>query len=163
MDMYDKMMHGETGEARDMPQQQILVGFTGTQHGMTDRQKDAVKMLLEEMKPTELHHGDCIGADSEVHDIAVALGIYVVIHPPTVETKRAFKSIPEGRGMKRYAKPYRDRNFDIVRECQVLIACPKEYMETNRSGTWMTIRLGRRMGMRIIRVSPFGSLIKEGF
>ena len=46
----------------------MIVGFTGTQSGMTDKQKKELKTLLLAVA-TELHHGDCIGADREAHDI----------------------------------------------------------------------------------------------
>ena len=34
---------------------------------------------------TVFHHGDCIGADAEAHDIAVAMACEIVIHSPIVE------------------------------------------------------------------------------
>ena len=65
-----------------------------------------------------LHHGDAIGADAEVHDIAVELGCEIVIHPPTNETQRAFKSATEIRA----PKPYLDRNKEIVCATSLQIA-----------------------------------------
>ena len=47
------------------------MGFTGSRGGMPQRQKDVVRYLLTEMQITRLHHGDCIGADSDVHKLAL--------------------------------------------------------------------------------------------
>ena len=69
----------------------LRIGFTGTREGMTDRQKTALRELLASYPGAILHHGDAIGADAEAHDIAVALGCAVVIHPPENERQRAFK------------------------------------------------------------------------
>jgi hypothetical protein len=117
------------------------VGFTGTQVGMSDKQKLAVRAQLISMDPDEFHHGDCIGADKEAHDIAVSLGIKTVIHPPKNNSKRAFCTgdvvLPAG--------DYLDRNRDIVNSVNVMIATPKEEAEQLRSGTWATIRYAKKV------------------
>ena len=78
----------------------VKVGFTGTQGGMTTLQKKSFlsvwQMIEDELGPIrEFHHGDCVGADSEADDFAVNMftrvGIgCVVLHPPDVDTKRAW-------------------------------------------------------------------------
>ena len=40
--------------------------------------------------------------------------------------------------------PPLQRNRWVVRHARRLLACPKETHEVQRSGTWATIRLGRR-------------------
>lgn len=92
--------------------------------------------LLASYAAAILHHGDAIGADAEAHDIAIGLGCAIVVHPPAVETQRAFKAAAEIRA----AKPYLVRNKDIVRETALLIAAPAEPVEQLRSGTWSTVR-----------------------
>jgi hypothetical protein len=71
----------------------MKIGFTGTQVGMTDRQKAAVKELLLSLKVTELHHGGCLGADFDVDEICGVLEISIVIHPPEIASKRAFADL----------------------------------------------------------------------
>jgi len=45
-------------------------GFTGTKNGMTDKQKKTLKKILETSGNNFImHHGDCIGADEEAHNI----------------------------------------------------------------------------------------------
>jgi len=99
----------------------------------------------------EFHHGDCIHADAEAHDIAYGIGYAVVIHPPDNDSKRAFKGVICGkillpRATVLPAKPYLDRNRDIVAAVSRMLACPKEREEQLRSGTWATVRYARKAG-----------------
>lgn len=142
----------------------MIIGFTGTQTGMTLKQMNEVNSLFKELKLTVFHHGDCIGADSEAHDFAV---LYfrlikmidstvgkIVIHPPINNSKRAFcKALTI-----REPKEYLTRNKDIVNESDILIATPKEDTEQLRSGTWSTIRYARKMNKKIYIILPNGLL-----
>jgi hypothetical protein len=60
---------------------------------MTDAQKAAFRNYLAGSSG-ELHHGDCVGADSEAHDIADACGYNIVLHPPTNYSERAWCEVP---------------------------------------------------------------------
>ena len=128
----------------------MYIGFTGTRQGMTESQKIALRDLLASHPGAVLHHGDAVGADAEAHDIAVALGCTVVIHPPTIERQRAFKTAAEIRP----PKPYLVRNKHIVRETALLIAAPAEPVEQLRSGTWSTVRYARRLGRQVRLLTP---------
>lgn len=124
----------------------MKIGFTGTQQGMTPAQKTILKKYLQKYFDNSenidlLHHGDCIGADAEAHDIAYKIGYLIYIHPPDKEIKRAYKKNAYFTYDK---KPYLQRNHDIVNECDVLIACPKNNKEELRSGTWATIRYWKK-------------------
>lgn len=136
----------------------MIVAFTGTQADMTGKQFDAVLELLTELKPREIHHGDCIGADARFHAIAVWLNhenlncqIKIHVHPPTNNSKRAFC---EDVDVMHEPKDYLDRNHDIVDACDVLIACPKEKEEKRRSGTWATYRYAKKQGLEIHLILP---------
>ena len=109
----------------------MRIGFTGTRQGMTREQERTLRDLLASHRGAVLHHGDCVGADEQAHDIAVSLGCGIVIHPPLLEAQRAFKPAPQIRA----PKPYLVRNKDIVRETDLLVAAPKEALEQHRSGT----------------------------
>jgi hypothetical protein len=132
----------------------LHIGFTGTQKGMTDFQLAKVKDLLEYFKNNgfnTVHHGDCMGADKQFHLLADALGFRIVIHPPDNDSKRAF--CPGGVLLS--AKPYLERNRDIVKASHLLIAAPKENTEVLRSGTWATIRYAQKQsGMEIRIIFP---------
>lgn len=129
----------------------IIVGFTGTQRGMTDRQRGALRQLLERLQPAQFHHGDCIGADAQAHAMAVSANVPVYVHPPTDIRKRAFttdatSSFP--------ARPYLERNHNIVDSVDVLVATPAQADEVLRSGTWSTIRYARKIGIDVIVLEP---------
>lgn len=120
------------------------VGFTGTQIGMSDNQKEQFlkyfKDLFLECEYIEFHHGDCVGADCEAHEIARNFGCYIIIHPPTNSSKRAFC-----KGDKILnPKEYLERNHDIVDSCEILICAPKNDFEELRSGTWSTYRYAKK-------------------
>lgn len=132
-----------------------VYGFTGTQRGMTEQQLDGLSWLLSEGDVERFHHGDCIGADSEAHDLVRDLcpDVEIVIHPPFDNRKRAFN-----HGDKlREAKGYMERNEDIVEEAEILIATPSEFKEKIRSGTWATIRRARKAGKPVIIIFPDGT------
>lgn len=129
------------------------VGFTGTQHGMSDLQKAELRRLLIEMKCQQFHHGDCIGADEEAHQIALEVGVpCIMIHPPENPRKRAFcaeKYKPYSTNVVvRSTKPYLERNHDIVHECNLLIVAPQTDQEEVRSGTWATKRYADKVGRK---------------
>ncbi len=131
----------------------MKVGFTGTQRGMTERQMQEVRRLLRELRPTEVHAGDCVGADLEFAVLASEMGIPVVGHPPADPKKRAFFA---GYSKTEDPLPYMARNGGIVDAVDVLIACPKEEEEVLFSGTWATVRRGRKKSRcRVIVLPPF--------
>lgn len=130
------------------------IGFTGTQAGMSQHQKDTLRRLLTaavlENVPVAFHHGDCTGADAEAHEIALSRDCVIIIHPPIKRIKRAFcqnahEILPP--------KDYLERNHDIVDASIGLIAAPKSNQEELRSGTWATIRYARKMNKRVILLS----------
>lgn len=130
----------------------MKLGFTGTQYNMTPEQRGEVADRIRRWGVTELHHGDCVGADNEAAIIAKRALIVTVGHPPTDNRKRSFFSSDESRP----PKPYLDRNRDIVDETDVLLAAPRSPEQT-RSGTWATIRYAVQQGKSVTIVYPSGS------
>jgi hypothetical protein len=128
----------------------VKIGFTGTRMGMTQKQKELLKtVLLKYRDPNEVnefHHGDCIGSDEEAHEIAYALGFWIVTHPPKDPKARAFQI----GHCEKPPKPYIERDHDIVDACDWLVAAPKAMKEVLRSGTWATVRYARKQGKTII-------------
>ena len=120
----------------------MKVGFTGTRLGMSQHQKEQFVLKLFELDMHEFHHGDCIGADADAHDIVREFfpTVKIVIHPPDRTTTQAFKVGDESR----YPAPYITRDKAIVNETEYLIGSP-HCEEIIRSGTWTTIRHARRM------------------
>lgn len=130
------------------------IGFTGTRHGMSTKQLEMLTNIFEEEIVSTIHpskgitlcHGDCLGADREAHNLAIDLGMDVIIHPPLQSIHRAYCT----SALKSYPpKSYLERNRDIVDCSDYLIAAPltmKEY----RSGTWYTINYAKSVDKPII-------------
>ena len=123
-------------------------GFTGTRQGMSDFQMGQLFGYLLRFKIKEFHHGDCLGADAQADKIARALGCKIFIHPPVDDKYRAFCARPGDTVYE--AKPYLERDDDIVIATKVLFAAPKSDVEERRSGTWYTIRKARKLGKKIV-------------
>ena len=68
------------------------LGFTGTRRGMTDAQKERITALLLLFHPRQAHHGDCIGADKQFHELVqqVLPATEIIVHPPDNERLRAY-------------------------------------------------------------------------
>lgn len=93
------------------------------------------------------HHGDCVGADEQAHEIALTLGCKIHIHPPLNRTKRAFC---DAWTVMHEPKPYLVRNKDIVNASIGMIGAPKTDKEEMRSGTWSTMRYTTKSNKPII-------------
>lgn len=131
----------------------MKIGFTGTQLGMRQPQYGQLISLLVKYKPTEFHHGDCIGADAQAARTVIGQfpSIRLIAHPPTNTYKRA--NVPADEYRAPY--PYLIRNRHIVEETDLLLVAPKGNTEELRSGTWATFRYAKRLNKPIIILEPF--------
>ena len=133
----------------------MILGFTGTQNDISIEQFDQIVALLEELKPTAVHHGDCVGADAVFHDICLTLGIPIVIHPPIDNSKRAYcKGTLDGYPLILVARDYLDRNHDIVDASDEMLVVPRIKAEELRSGTWATYRYAKKQSKVTHMVYP---------
>ena len=144
------------------------LGVTGTRHPLPDPQyfafTDAIMTFVAIWISTpsgqsgmfHIHHGCCTGADTASHFIARHIeGTLIHGHPGV-----------DYRGESPYrmtdtdpAKPYLERNTDIVAYADALIAAPQYeegHPQSARSGTWQTIRLARKVKLPILIVWPNG-------
>lgn len=127
----------------------ISIGFSGTRNSLSPDRTLQLEKVLSKYKNATLHHGDCIGADTLAHAIALELGFSIVVHPPINNSMRAFCHFESGHSM--LPKPYLERNKDIVDATELLIACPNDPLQEElRSGTWATIRYARKQGKEVI-------------
>lgn len=131
----------------------MIIGFTGTRHGMTNQQRWVLRDHLRQPEAIWFRHGDCLGADAQAAGIAKAQGLVVFSHPPAEERYRAHA--PSDYVLA--PKDYLDRDRDIVDECNRLIACPRTHQEEQRSGTWYTIRYAVKIGRPVIVIWPDGT------
>jgi len=130
---------------------------------MTEKQSDALADLVRygnTIKGTyeEFHHGDCIGADAQSHEIMEQYAEGIVIHPPINGSKRAFCKKSDWVDPKILdPKEYIARNHDIVNSVDLMIATPAEFHEQIRSGTWATIRYAKKIKKDLVIIYPDGS------
>jgi hypothetical protein len=118
---------------------------------MTTAQKTTFCELLDGMECLSvLKHGDCIGVDCDAHGIVRSRcpGVTIHIHPPTIDTARAFCEAILGPTQVRTAAS------------DVVVAFPKGEREERRgSGTWAVIRHARKTDRALIVVLPSGTVI----
>jgi hypothetical protein len=140
------------------------LGFTGTRHGMTAAQRAAVVELLDELAPATgfvAHHGDCVGADAEFHDLCRERpSSFIVIHPgPITDLEHQAHRVGDER---REPLPHMRRNKNIVLASDVIIATPFEDLEQEYGGTWRTIGMARKAKRQLAIVWRHGRIIREG-
>lgn len=110
--------------------------------------------VLQNPLTEEVHHGDCIGADFDAHNIAERLGVSTVIHPPVGNSE--FRAGCQSDQI-RPEQTHLARNRNIVKECKLMLAFPDSSSEAMRSGTWYTIRHAMKEGVPTIVVFPDGT------
>lgn len=141
----------------------MIVGFTGTRKGLTDKQRATLKQYLIKLAPTTFHHGDCIGADDQAAMIADRLDPRprIFSHPGLVPQLRAFnicwdEVLPPS--------DFHERNRRIVDLSDHLIVCPKEFQWMKDGGTWSTHNYAAgRKGKQVTVIWPDGVLTTKVF
>lgn len=130
------------------------IGLTSSRIGLTEAQKITAANLLD--SATEVHHGDCVGGDADLHKILTTEfdpAAKIVIHPPINERLRAFCTGDEVREPLQYL----ERDQEIVNETEMLLAFPRTMFELRRSGVWATVRMARKAGKPVIIIWPDGN------
>jgi hypothetical protein len=132
----------------------LEIGFTGTRIGMNTIQTNIFEELIKSIDMDEFHHGDCIGADEEAHEIVRKYkpDVQIFVHPPKEKKFRANC----GGNYIAPEKNYIARDYDIVDACKRIIAVPYQKKELIRSGTWLTIRYARKANKEITIIYPDG-------
>ncbi len=134
----------------------IDIGFTGTRHGMNDAQKMALGRLLAAFpRPAWLHHGLCVGADAEAHEIALAMDMLIEGHPPSNQ-RLAMPRPWLGFAQINLPLPYLVRNSRIVDKTSELIAAPRN--EAIGGGTWSTIHYAKGAGRKVTIIYAHGAV-----
>lgn len=146
----------------------LRVGFSGSQFGMSQWQRDVFAARVAQMlvfrnhgyARIEFHHRDCIGADAQAWWIFVQLAHYcdvrqfvtTVSHPgydpknPMNASKRAFTK----NDKELHAHVFLDRNRKIVQAVDVMFFAPLKDKETLRSDTWATWRFAKSVNQDIV-------------
>ena len=140
------------------------VGFTGTRSGLTFPQKRELAYLLDvymrNASNPKFLHGRCIGADEQAATIAKSKQYITVAYPSDrAEQTSSFVSDIE-MPLKKHPL---ERNKDIVKDCDTLIACPYTHLEPRAKragGTWWTIRWCREKypNKKLVIIWPNGDM-----
>lgn len=136
------------------------VGFTGTSKGASDYQLKLLEERLKALKEDgfdELHHGACIGADTQCAKIAKRLGYRLVAHPGFSKKhpeSLLYRSEFAENDEVLEAKLHLDRDHDIVDAVDYMLATPLTREERTRSGTWTTVRYARTKNLLMEVILP---------
>lgn len=132
----------------------MRLGMSGSRQGMSEHALAKFNIFLKNnyLSIEEVHHGDCVGADSQFHNLIMKLGIKIIIHPPNYNKLRAYCIGDECRK----ELPFLKRNKNIVDESDMLVAFPPTKNEILRSGTWSTIRYAKKQNIKILIIYPDG-------
>ena len=140
----------------------MKVGVTGTRNGLTDFQLDNVQDWLAAIPVPrgELHHGDCVGADTQVASMAYhLLGYRTVCHPPVKDDLRAHFASDETRDPLSYFA----RNRNIVNETDFLLVLPyqnkEEFLASTSGGTLYTYNYAKKQGKPTLVFYPNGEVV----
>lgn len=136
----------------------MIIGFTGSRKGLTERQHQALTRWLRHYRPMEFHHGQCVGADETAAYIVWGMAFNepdrfsgpratIVSHPPIKTDLRSNFAVND---LVMPDKDYLARDRDIAEACDVLIGCPDGPRRAN-SGTWYTIDYAHKL-LRTIHV-----------
>jgi hypothetical protein len=137
------------------------VGFTGTSAGARPEQLREVEEHLAKLREEgfdEFHHGLCIGADEQAARIASKLGYRVVAHPGLANdpTNLEYRSEFAQNDEVLEAKPFIDRDRDIVDVTEHIVATPRTRIDEtpSLSGTWATVRYARKREKPVCLILP---------
>lgn len=142
----------------------MRVGFTGTREGLTEQQKDALKVWLwnDDIPPLRFLHGCCVGADAQAVDIVGQSLFYdrVIWAYPSNLLKLTDELAWAASDTVFFPRDPLVRNKLIVDGSDVLLACPKG-PEEQRSGTWSCVRYARKQKVPVVVFWPDGTVTEE--
>lgn len=152
----------------------MILGFTGTREGCSFKQKDYIRYFLRQERPTQAHHGGCIGADTEFHHLVTQYNngvrpqdrCRIVVHPPT-NLKYATpvdELIAMTQGYPLDILPprgYHERDRDIVKASDHMLAVSLagDTLGTMGSGTWWTVRCAVALRKPVTVIYPSGKVV----
>lgn len=126
-----------------------VLTVSGTQQGMSKLQSERVIVALSKLALahlthtpiTEVHHGCCVGADEQMHELIRRHfpSIKIHGHPSDIPEKTQW-DILEDCDVKNPPAPPLTRNKWMIDVSYYLIAAPMQPRNVTRSGTWATIR-----------------------
>ena len=132
----------------------MIVTITGSQKGWTPEQRAFMRDVLA--NTSFLHHGACPGVDQQCHT-EFAKPHKTKAWPSNMEQLRcALHRLAQSHVHS--VMPPLVRNRRMVDEAHRVYACPKEFHEIVRSGTWATIRYAKKTGKFLTIIWPDGTI-----
>lgn len=132
----------------------MKIGITGTRYSITEYQYNNVKTNLEYLinqhPDSEFHHGDCVGADEKIAELAQSLGYKTIAYPSVGEELRAFH--PSDLILEPDTNFARNRA--IVQAVDLLFVVPFQMCHQNRGGTWYTHDYAEKIGRTKLMFYP---------
>lgn len=140
----------------------MILGFTGSRHGPTEKQYEAMRYFLGGMPMTRFVHGAAVGCDKFAHDIVRRFhgDIVIELHPLNIGFRSTLLTIPMGNCEIYPELPPLVRNRVIVSRIHGLLAVPATDVEAD-SGTWATVREARKLGVPIYVARRSGRLVRD--
>jgi len=143
----------------------VIIGFTGTRRGMTAAQAMTIAGDIASMRENwpgamTLLHGDCVGADAEIHRWwrSAFGGLRGDVEVYRVGSGRLVAMSDADRVFER--ESHLSRNREIVERSTLLYGAPPCAEPQQRGGTWYTIKYAWRQGKPTFVVAPDGSRIQ---
>lgn len=142
-----------------LPEENVL-GMTGTRDGMTEAQKTTCLKLFLEFKPDIYIHGCCQGADQDFHHLIIKTTLgkkcpQIEGYPASIWQEQWAADQQFHHLHKGYT--YKERDLIIATRSKWFLGFPRGYEEELRSGTWMTLRMRRKLNKSFIIVLPNGT------
>jgi hypothetical protein len=132
-----------------------VVAFTGTREGLNADRRTAIAKFLKNAGNVRLAaHGMAKGADTDFDAICEKLCIKREGYPASEHSIRFVK--PQ---MVYPVKPPLERDWDIVKRGQLLIAAPPTDKEVLRSGSWATMRYNAKLEKPLVHFLLDGSYL----
>lgn len=140
----------------------MILGFTGTRRGMTLAQKQAVMdLLVNTIKPDEVLHGDCVGADDQFANMCDNLvdRPHIVCHPgkSAIGKHNHLRANNNKHDEIHDVDTYIARNRNIVDAFDLLLVVPSTETVRYTGGAWYTYGVAIKQGRPLWIVWPDGT------
>lgn len=137
----------------------MIIGITGTRHGLTDAQIDTAMRMVKENahRITNWHQGGCVGADWQVSTLLwIFTDATQEVWPGLVNDKWKYDWSDFDRTLVHEDRKPLVRNEIIVNSVNWLWAFPDKYPDPGRGGTWHTIRHADKRAVNYDVIDPDG-------
>lgn len=141
-----------------------IIDITGSRYGTTFAQQRAFVTHITGIRDRiEVHHGCCVGADEQIHNLAWSWDCRIVGHPPTdPRLMFDYSHAEEEFDEIRQPLPYLARNREIVDSSTYLMVFPNtfaaEFLKPGPGGTRYTFNYATGQHLRrAIVVWPDGN------